>query len=490
MDRTAGERTETGYRWAIAAILLIAIWLRWRAFSPFEISHADELMQYLEQGNRLATGHGIVPWEYRYGARNGLVAQLLAVPLWLGHTFAAGTLAAMLWARAAFAALSMIALAGAWRLGALTSPRHALIALFVAATWYESVLFSELLLSEVLAAALLTCAAALLLNERAGPWAIRAAGLLLGLGMLVRLQYAPFASVLAILALKADRARWVQLIGGGLIAAAIGAASDIDMGRIPFAWIWVNFAYNLGEGRAARFGAEGPLAYGPVVLVHLGSAAVLIVAGAVLGAKRYRPLVCAVAANFIFHSLIAHKEYRFIWLSVLLTLILAAIASVDLVERLLAQRERKLGWGGLALIAGFWVLISLGAEAGSGGSRALRGGAPIALAAVDAARRPQVCGIALPNQWRAHLVPALLPRAVPLYVADAAVLDGKAALPAGLTSAANALVLPQLPAGTVGYAPAGCRTRGAVTACLYVRPGTCTPARHWTYQAALEREDL
>jgi hypothetical protein len=57
---------------------------------PFAISHADELMQYLEQGRRLAMGDGIVPWEYRVGARNGIVAQLLCVPWWLAAQVAPG----------------------------------------------------------------------------------------------------------------------------------------------------------------------------------------------------------------------------------------------------------------------------------------------------------------------------------------------------------------------------------------------------------------
>ncbi len=50
---------------AMAAVVLAGLVLRWRAFSPFDISHADELMQYLEQAKRIATGQGIVPWEYR-----------------------------------------------------------------------------------------------------------------------------------------------------------------------------------------------------------------------------------------------------------------------------------------------------------------------------------------------------------------------------------------------------------------------------------------
>ena len=80
-------------------IALVGLWLRMRAFSPFEIGYADEIMQYLEQAKRISTGHAIVPWEYRYGARGSLIAQVLAGPWWLGWKLAPGTLTAMLAAR-------------------------------------------------------------------------------------------------------------------------------------------------------------------------------------------------------------------------------------------------------------------------------------------------------------------------------------------------------------------------------------------------------
>ena len=186
----------------IALIAAAGLAARALAFAPFDISHADELMQYLEQGKRLAIGHGIVPWEYRYGARNELLPQLLALPFWLGAKFAPGTLAGMLAARWMFLVMTMLALPAAWRLGALTSRTHALAALFVAAVWYENVLFSTLLLSEVLAAALIAMAAALLLADAPSRAALRWAGLLLGLGVIVRLQYAPFAAVLVLARLR------------------------------------------------------------------------------------------------------------------------------------------------------------------------------------------------------------------------------------------------------------------------------------------------
>ncbi len=56
-----GNTARSGYGAAIAVIVLAGLALRALAYSPFAISHADEIMQYLEQGKRLATGHGIVP---------------------------------------------------------------------------------------------------------------------------------------------------------------------------------------------------------------------------------------------------------------------------------------------------------------------------------------------------------------------------------------------------------------------------------------------
>ena len=56
MPLTMQGQTGSSRGWilAITAVVLAALVLRWRAFSPFDISHADELMQYLEQAKRLA----------------------------------------------------------------------------------------------------------------------------------------------------------------------------------------------------------------------------------------------------------------------------------------------------------------------------------------------------------------------------------------------------------------------------------------------------
>ncbi|MFO1255355.1 MAG: hypothetical protein U1E37_06750 [Sphingomonadaceae bacterium] len=474
----------------LAGVVLAALVLRWFAFAPFDISHADEIMQYLEQGKRLAIGVGIVPWEYQFGARNSLIPQLLAGPFWLGRSLAGESLAGMLAARWTFLAAGLVALPAAWKLGALSGRGHAFMALLVASVWYECVLFSTLLLSEVLASGLIALAAALLLADRPSRAALRSAGLLLGLGVLVRLQYAPFAAVLVLARLRLDRAMWIQLILGGLAAGAIGALSDLAAGQVPFRWIWVNFAYNMSEGRAARFGESGPLQYARWLLIHLGPLAPLILAGALLGPRRYRPLVWALIANLLFHSLIAHKEYRFVWLSTWSIVVLAAIASAELARRLAQRRGQGLNPLLLGALGALWLGASLLAEEQSGGARTLRGGGPIPLAALDAVERGRPCGIALPDQWRAHLVPALLPREVPLFVAPEAVLASSEPLPAALVASADVLIFPARPAGAEVYRELACRGNGTLKACAFVRPGACRPDPYWTYQAALEREGL
>ncbi len=214
---------------ATLAVALLAVALRIAAYDPWAQFHADEFYQYLEQGHRLATGYGAVPWEWREGVRNALIPQLLAGPLWLGTAIAPQGILAIHLARIMFAALCLMALAGAWGLGAATSRRHALVALLVAAVWFDGLHFSVYVLSESLATGLIICGAALVLSNRK----LALAGFLLALGVLVRLQYAPFVGVFVLLAAGRDWRLWRALALGGLAALAIGIASDLANGQMP-----------------------------------------------------------------------------------------------------------------------------------------------------------------------------------------------------------------------------------------------------------------
>lgn len=148
------------------------------------------------------------------------------------------------------------------------------------------------------------------------------------------------------------------------------------------------------------------------------------------------------------------------------------------------------GLGGLAVLGLLWGLMSVTAAAHSGGARAIRGGAPIPKAALAGMAAAPACGIAMPDQWRAHLVPAMLPHEVPLYIAPEEVKEAIAPLPPGIAAAANVLVFPDRPRGAEAFTETGCQTNGVLRACTYVRKGSCQADPYWTYQATLERETL
>src|SRR5207248_6178724 len=114
-------------------------------------------------------------------------------------------------------------------------------------------------LNEVVAAHLLLIA--IYLIEPGYPVSDRrrlfAAGLLLGLVSLLRLQLVPAGALVALWSgLRDWRERLPALIGGGLAAAAIGGSVDWLTLGYPLASIWRNVFYNIPLGVRSGFSVE------------------------------------------------------------------------------------------------------------------------------------------------------------------------------------------------------------------------------------------
>lgn len=497
MDRVR-LRENWRYWLAIAAIVAVALALRVQAYSLWDQHHADEFFQYLEQANRIVTGYGMVPWESRDYMRNALPPQFLSLPIWIGDLFDPKGMLPIHLARISFAAVCLLALAGAWGLGAAKSRRHALVALLVAAIWYDSVQFSVLLLTESVATAVLALGAALLVNgvsaapEPLRPNYLRVAGFLLVLGFLLRIQYSPFVAALVIASARLDRKVWWNLFLGAVLALAVGVASDLASGHMPLLWILNAFRLTITEGRAAEFGTEGPLFYPRLIGLALGVAAPAIIAAALLAGRRYWPLILAAAVNLAFHTAIDHKEYRYIWVTVFMILVLAAIGSVSLADWLAARRTpgRTAGWAALLALALGWIGLSQTVLGDSIDQRLKKIGGAYSQAGFTAAARPQTCGIAAAEKPSEHLIKAILRRNVPVYVIPTDMGDGMSSLPQEIVDSANVVIadgdLPFNPE----YRVDACFKRRDETACVLIRPGTCNPAAGQDYEMQKVRERI
>jgi GPI mannosyltransferase 3 len=341
-------------------LMLLACVLRVAHAPLVATHHPDELWQYLEPAFHLAGGDWVQTWEWREGIRSWLIPALLAGPMALGQLVAPGTQALVLLPRLLMVAFSLLIVAAGIRLGARISRRHALLAGFVAATWFELVYFAPRTLSEPLGVALFLGAAALLLDGRPRtPRTLALAGFLLGAVVMVRFHYGPAVLVLAAATLWRDPRGMLWLAAGGIAACLLAGLVDLCAGQMPWRWIWASVHQNMVVNRSAHYGVSGPLGY----LEQLGQvwswSAVLLVPLALLGARRYPALMAAALVNLLVHSLIPHKEYRFVLLSTAIFVLLAALASTDLADRLGRSRDARwharLRWG----IGGAWLLLSL-----------------------------------------------------------------------------------------------------------------------------------
>jgi GPI mannosyltransferase 3 len=473
-------RTSIGRFHPLAALLLLAAAIRLPlAFWP-NVLHPDEIFQYLEPAWRMLGHDGIVSWEWRYGMRGWLLPSVTAGPVGLGDWIAPGGAGAFVAPRLVASLASLSVVACAWSFGARISRSHAIIAAFVAAVWFEFVCFAPHTLSEPLATALILLAALLLTHASLPQRHLAVGGVLLGLAFVCRFQYAPAIAVLGLGACWGHWRNLFALVAGGFIALVVGGLADAAHGVVPFAWLIANVQHNLLHDRAAEFGVTPAITY-LYSFWMMWSVALVLLLFAIWQGWRHSPLLLATAvANIAFHSLIGHKEYRFIFLSVVLLVIIAALGSADWIEWLRAKRA----WGRWALpvIAGGWALISAAlAATGTMPDNWMRGVGAAQLAA-ELRGDPALCGLAL-YDMPFHLLPGrdrLVGRsplfafdpADPLASGDLAAVARKAA-PAFnriLSRRDSAMDIPP------GFSQRDCASAGKTDVCIFTRSGGCDAA--------------
>jgi len=392
-DPAVEARTTAGWFHPLTALVLLAVAVRLPlAFWP-NVDHPDEIFQYLEPAWRMLGRDGIVTWEWRYGIRSSFLPSLFVGPVLFGDWLAPGGAGAFIVPRLVVALASLSIVISAWFFGARVSRMHAIIAALAAAIWFEVVYFAPHTLSEPLATALIV-PAALLLTGAPSQKRIVIGGGLLALAFVWRFQYAPAMSVFVLGACWGQWRRAIPLVAGGLVVLLLAAMVDAAHGVVPFEWLILNIKQNLVHDRASEFGVASAIAYLGLLSVIWSGAAVLLLCALWRGWRHAPLLIVAAVVNIAFHSLIAHKEYRFIFLSVALLIIAAALGSADW-GQMMRQKPAWRRWA-LPVVAGGWVLVSLGlAEATKPMQDNWMRGTGTAGLAAELRTDAQFCGLAL-----------------------------------------------------------------------------------------------
>jgi GPI mannosyltransferase 3 len=350
---------------ALVALLSLALILRLVVTFEFpNINHPDEIYQTIEQALRLTTGAGIVPWEFKRGIRSwvlpGLFAGLMDLSRLGGR--APDNYLAVIHTFMDLVSLIPVACGFFWGLRAFGLGGAILVG-WVTATWAELIYFAPHTLTEVVAGNVLVAALYLAYPERGevGSGRLFAAGLLFGLTFIIRFHLAPSLAVaVACVCGLQVRRRWIPLLVGASIPVFAGGLLDALTWQYPFQSIWLNIWVNLYKGDADRFGVV-PWFYIIGFLVYFwGGAFSFIVSLALLGGRRL-PLLLGVAATILMtHSLIGHKEYRFIYPSLPLIATLVGMGTVEVLHALWDWLRPGFSRGyGVVIAAALWSCVSV-----------------------------------------------------------------------------------------------------------------------------------
>ncbi len=289
----------------------------------------DEIFQYLEQAHRLVFHGGFVPWEFQVGLRSWLIPLALAAPMAVMRWFTAAPLPGLLAVRVACCLASLSVVWCAVRLGAIyQGVRGAWLAGMLAAVWPDLWLMAPHPMEEAFAAyALLPAIYLAVLHRRDGRRRhVLAAGFLLGLSFALREQLAPAIAIAGIYLCSRQLRNWWLAVGmAALPVLAVGLLDWWSWGE-AFRSFWMNFYLNLVVGIASGyFDSSSPLYFPLNLLLAWLWGAVVLVWLAWRGAKQFPVAGWVVLAILVEHSLITHKELRYIFPAVALAVPLAGI---------------------------------------------------------------------------------------------------------------------------------------------------------------------
>ena len=333
------DSPQVGERFFLLAALILATAAcprLWAAWFDQGIFWPDEIFQSVEQAHRLVFGYGITPWEFRSGARSWVFPGMIAGVLELGSLLGLDSgHALMLLIKTAMALLSLGTMYLTMRLAhSLAGRNAALFAGLFAGFFPVSLLLAARSLSEVATAPVLL--GSYMLSRQAGRERQLLAGALAGLAICMRYQSGLIA--LGILAIVVSERRFKDAVWFAVGASALGLLGGLldwlTWGK-PFYALKKYLYFNLKKS-GAKFGRYPFSYYFTVSWSAIGPGVLLLLAAFSAGLRAAPKLGLLVIAYAGVHSLIPHKEYRFLMPVVPMGLAIAACGLETLAKQLRA----------------------------------------------------------------------------------------------------------------------------------------------------------
>ena len=325
------------------------------ALNTDSIVHPDEIFQYLEQGHRLAFGNGLIPWEYVYGMRSWMIPGFIALILKGLGLF--GLQQPDVYVPAVKIVFCCISLVLPWSMykitQALFDERAARLALIAGSFWYEILYFAHKPMPDALSAYALFAALVFLFRSpaRGGQSGF---GCLAALALVLRFQLAPMIAVSLLLAAIRWRRAVVWVLPGFLAIVFLAGALDAYSWGRWFSSIISNFEANFLAAAADQFGVQ-PIYFYLKCFVLTSFGLCLVGAAALLARRRQSwPLILIGLCGVSAFSVIGHKEFRFVFSLIPISLIGMAVFAAGLaapVDSLRPWLERLLGLAARALPA-------------------------------------------------------------------------------------------------------------------------------------------
>jgi len=317
----------------LIAIFAIALLLRVGVAIHFpSIEWGDEIFNTVEPAHHLAYGYGVVVWEWREGVRSWVFPALLAGVMRATDWMGPGSIGYL---RAISVLLSLLSLTTVW-FGYAWAKRAsgnaaAIIAAGACATWYDLVYFSPKTLIEVMATNFLLPGFYLGVygEELSEKKRLFLAGLFLGLAVSFRIQLAPAVGFAFLYFCHGKwRSRGPAMFAGLLLPVVAFGFVDTITWSYPFQSFFRYFWAAAVQERNL-FGQTEPWYWYLLVLaVRFFPLCVL----ALMGVRRSPFLGWVVLIIVAFHSVIPHKELRYMYAVMPIVVTLAATGYVELAE--------------------------------------------------------------------------------------------------------------------------------------------------------------